>query len=649
MAFDEFPKIDRYSLNSDESVIALQHLLNKKTGFILRVDLPDLGCDFDVELVRNGDSASNWRFPIQLKGVETIRRIDDGQFISYPFATSRLGYLLRRLPAYGLLILYDLPSKKLYYDYADEIYKRLMERRGNDHWKGNDDVSILIPSGNVLTPESVDSLHRKFLSRFESATLMQSSQGAKYGLPEVSLESGQAFDVNNLEHVKQVLRKWGTTMIMQFDLQTVYGLLTRLPAEQIMADRELCMLALTTYAESGRNADSIFYTQRARKRFELTQQERRTMDFIGLKNRLYLGEISTVQYIEGTRALLPTLSQTDSITLRVQLLYFEISLVQWLEPMPMHLGDQVQQLFKEIDDAPLQEVWKQYLKVWNAQNMERWIAHFRIEGFAEGQIREHLGQPLPPLVLQERQKTLLKVHRMFYFFVAGIDAFAQKTDNALLQAHLFRIVVRFEFNFAEQKVRFVAPDDGAGDLSEHVRIADVAYNVFLESKLFREAYEVLLMQIDLLHVARYWQETVAGFDIGELMKRKDDLEKQHELAERLIIPDLLKKRASMEKETLLEILNLRSYNDAQFATLARIVFESGKFPRAWLEHILGWMKSYRLFHQRCKSDEIELVEVPVAPDEAFASPVAFTFRNRSTNIVSLVSTDMEGLLQSWGY
>jgi hypothetical protein len=649
MAFDEFPQIDRSSQNSDESVIELQRVLNKNTGFILRAEVPDFGSDFDVELIRNENSASNWRFAIQLKSIERIRTIKDDQYISYPFATSRLGYLLRRIPALGLVILYDVSSRKLYYDYVEEIYGRLMESHGSEDWKANSSVNILIPSANLLTQQTVTALHRKFVSRFERAALMQSSQGAKYGLPGVNLEPKLAFDVNNLEDVKQALRKWGTDLIQQFDLQTVYDLITRLPAEQIMGDKELCLLALITYCESGRNADSMFYTERARKRFELTQEERRTIDFIELKNRLYLGYIGSVEYIERTRALLPTISQTNSLTLRVQLLYFEISLVEWLEPMPLHLGDQAQQLFKDIDDASLQEVWKQYLKIWNTQNMERWIAHYRIEGFAEAQIREHLGRPLSTSVRREKEKILLKVHGMFYFFVAGIDTFAQKTDNALLQAHLFKIVVRFGLNFVVHKIMFDSPDDGSKNLPEHVKFAQVAFDVFLESKLFRDAYEVLLMQIDLLHVARYRQLSVTGFDIEQLMKMKASLERQHELQGKFLVPDLLQNKASKKNETLLETLNLKSYNDAQLGTLARIVFESGKFPRARMKNILDWMKSYRLFHQRCKSDEIELVEVPVSVNTAYANPVAFTFRNRSTNIVSVVSTDMEARLKSWGY
>src|SRR6202012_3789351 len=97
MAFDDLPKIDRPAVNSDQSTNALRNVLNPASGFVLRPDVPDLGCDFDVELIGEKENASNSRFPIQLKSVEETTVIQDGRFISYSFKTSRLGYLIRRI------------------------------------------------------------------------------------------------------------------------------------------------------------------------------------------------------------------------------------------------------------------------------------------------------------------------------------------------------------------------------------------------------------------------------------------------------------------------------------------------------------------------------------------------------------------------
>src|SRR5438067_2156211 len=127
MAFDDLPIVDTYSINEERSNIKLLELLNQTNNFICRKDVPDKGCDFDVELIGNG--ALNWRFPVQLKSVETLKLINDNEFISYRFETSRLGYLLRRPISGGLIILYSLEKDKCFYEYADKVYTRLTEER----------------------------------------------------------------------------------------------------------------------------------------------------------------------------------------------------------------------------------------------------------------------------------------------------------------------------------------------------------------------------------------------------------------------------------------------------------------------------------------------------------------------------------------
>ncbi|MNZ93185.1 hypothetical protein D3C78_1122420 [compost metagenome] len=64
-------------------------------------------------------------------------------------------------------------------------------------------------------------------------------------------------------------------------------------------------------------------------------------------------------------------------------------MVKGLEPMTLDMGEQIQQLFFDIDNANIDPLQKQYLKLWNAENLERWIGHFRSEGFAELSAREH--------------------------------------------------------------------------------------------------------------------------------------------------------------------------------------------------------------------------------------------------------------------
>ena len=79
------------------------------------------------------------------------------------------------------------------------------------------------------------------------------------------------------------------------------------------------------------------------------------------------------------------------------------------------------------------------------------------------------------------------------------------------------------------------------------------------------------------------------------------------------------------------------------------MMRSGKFPNADKSNIIAQMKSYQLFHERCKDTAIEVQEVTLPDDIAYAEPVVFVFKNKLTGIVSIFSSDMESLLKSWGY
>lgn len=651
MAFHELPKIDRPAINSDQSAKDLVTVLNMGAGFILRVDVPDFGCDFDIELINEQSDASNWRFPLQLKSIENISLVQDGQFLSYSFKTSRLGYLIRRQPACGLVVLYDVKTKALFYDYADLIYLRLMEERGSDDWKVNDHVNILVPAANILNAQSAEEIRKKFIWRFEQGTLMQSSHGAKYGLPAINLEPKSGYDFNNIDDVKKALKKIGMTLLLQFDLQIVYDLVSRLPVAHITADKELCLIALIAYAEAGKYADSTYYIERVRKRFELTRDEKHSVDFIELKNQLSLGDLSPRDYIDKCRKMLPDLTGTNVLILKINIMFFELSLVKALEPMPLHLGEDTQKLFFEIEDATIDDMQKQYLKLWNAENMERWIGHFRSEGFAEMQLRESMGRPLSFEERKDKAETLVRVHSMFYLFLNSIDKKAKETNNLLLQAHVIKVLIRFELSFQIDQISHETPvgDSPHDTLAHKVQLAEHAIQVFLNNSQFNNAYTVLLHLIDFVYVLQNRYGLAADYNMCGLEKMKEGLEKEFEFDGELSIPALLKRKKNQDANKGPGMSFLVGLNDSQLDTLAVMMMQSNKYPNAKKEHMIGEMKSHQLFHERCNNPHISVEQALVPDTLAYAYPVPFILKNALANIVSTADTDMNKLLTSWGY
>ncbi|MGF7230593.1 DUF4365 domain-containing protein [Arachidicoccus sp.] len=297
MAFKDTPQIDRFSKNSNISEVALEGCLNQAAGYICRRDVPDKGCDYDVELIENGTNITAWRFALQLKSVEKLTFVSDGTHISYNIETSRLGYIMRRIPARGLIVLYSLEQNKMFYDYADKIYERLMTDRDSDAWQDNDTVNIRIPIENVMDSDGVKKIHDIFINRFRSAAQMQSSHGAKYGLPTTNLSGDTGYDWNNLDDVKKMLVEYGIFLLNNYDLHIVYELISRLSHNEICADRELLKLAAATYCEIGMYSEARLYNKRFLKSTGITPNEKMVSDYIELKIGLGLGEVSIQDFI----------------------------------------------------------------------------------------------------------------------------------------------------------------------------------------------------------------------------------------------------------------------------------------------------------------------------------------------------------------
>src|ERR1700733_10701171 len=109
MAIYDTPQVDPSAKNSYRSERKLNDWINEDNQYILRKETPDKGCDFMCELME-GTGATNLKFPIQLKSIETLKLVEDKQYVSYPMLTSRLGYMLNYVPTTGIIVLYSLKS-----------------------------------------------------------------------------------------------------------------------------------------------------------------------------------------------------------------------------------------------------------------------------------------------------------------------------------------------------------------------------------------------------------------------------------------------------------------------------------------------------------------------------------------------------------
>lgn len=209
MAFFDRPIIDDASANNERSESAFRFFFNQASGFICRNDFPDKGCDFDVELISNGKDASNRRFGVQLKSVQNLPLLADGETISYSFETSRLGYLMNRLMGEGLFVIYDNANDLLYYELALNIYMNLMASRGNGDWQQLEKVNVHLSTRNVINQAALGKIHNYFSSRFDQAALFMNSHGHQHGLDIAANNQHTRYKIDDIEQLRKLLLDHG--------------------------------------------------------------------------------------------------------------------------------------------------------------------------------------------------------------------------------------------------------------------------------------------------------------------------------------------------------------------------------------------------------------------------------------------------------
>jgi hypothetical protein len=658
MAFYDSPQFDQSAKNSGKSVRRLMDVLNEETGFICRAQMPDMGCDFNVELILNGSKSSSWEFAVQLKSIEKLSLVDNKQFISYSFETSRLGYLMRRIPAMGIIVLYSVEDDKLFYDYVDKIYERLMIERENDEWKRNEKVNIRIPQNNILDQESVKGLKEIFKARFEQAMIMQNSHGDKYGLPSMSLSADFRYDFNNTDHIKKFLTEYGMLLLSNYDLEVIFRMISRLPNQEIYLSTELLLMGAISYAEAGLHTDSELFCKKLEK-FELTDEQQVMMEFVKLKNRTSLGYADMDEYFKSLEQLQQKVKNKEhKITIEINLIRENLAAQKALTAIPIELEKRIKNVFTEIEGLNANERVKLILTIWNCENLSYLITAMELEAIGKVQIVQSLGEQIPLQKRIEAAKEMIDLQNFFYDKVQQVNRIASEGDDKLLKAYSLSCDVKFfihhQINYVSSDIRVDQLDPGHFNsrITSKASYAATAYNYFNELTMGKDAYENLCNYIEILELAELQYQiqiprsTQDMYGLKKQMEEDMDLEPRP-LVFRKLISDKRKKENQDDSNGMPAIRNL---DDEQIESLARIAMKTLSLPEDRLSNIVNELKAYRLFHQRCQDENIEVLQFRTPYEQLaapYSLPVRFVLRHKKTGIETSPSSDMEYLLISW--
>lgn len=653
MAFDDLPQIDAASEHDDEAKNKLTGILSQKFGFIPREQIPDKGCDYLVELIEER-SAKNWHFSVQLKSIENPTLISNGDMISYPWLTSRLGYMIRNMPIYGLLVIYDVSSQKLYYEYVENIYLKLMERESDD-WKKNNQVNVHIPFTNILDITSVKSIHEAFLRRFTNLSKMTNDHAASYDLPVLKLNFVSEYDLNVTNDIVEILRKWGLSSIEVNDLPTLYELINRLPNSEIVQHKELSILAALTFSEAGKVADSAYYVQRTLKRFSLTDGENLMVHFISLKNDYGLGIIDATEFIKECKTLLgKTEDLANKITLRLNILNFELLLVKSFTIMPTELAEEINDLANIIDKMD-ETTNKYYLKLWNLENLSLFIGLVRTQGLNEMTVLEEFDRPLSLNQRRLAAERIVAMQGLFTRELYSVDEYAKDTNNLLLQAFAILLHTRSKLSLEIDLITFADNPDNLVErekwLAHHIGLAQHGFTVFMNNSLIGPAYTLLCLTSELHTIMTEWfnfDSPVIVLNLEENLKKlENDLECPPFESSVLKLIRRKKKMDKTDDDIHQGMKGLLLLDRNQMENLAEITIRSGKFPNARKENMLHEMESFKLFYQRCNDPDIYPMVSQVPIEIVYSIKPSFQLYNRRTGIFSLTNEDMNALLDAW--
>lgn len=271
MAFSDEPAVDDNAKKSEESVNAVKSLFTFRNGFISRVELPDYGVDFNVELISKESGASSRMFPVQIKSTGKIALVNRSgeKLIALSFKTSRLGYLCRRAPVCGIIVLYDDSTKICYFDYVDAIVARLTEEHGEIEWRQKESVTVHLPE-QLLDETALQALHYRFSQAHARNQLMLLHHGPSFGLVAypLNINSTPPLNFNDATQVSKLLEEFGGLLYNKQDYGMLLDLIGRLPTLAVSTSKTILFLSALTYAQVGNVIEAEYYLTKCFRRME---------------------------------------------------------------------------------------------------------------------------------------------------------------------------------------------------------------------------------------------------------------------------------------------------------------------------------------------------------------------------------------------
>lgn len=644
MAFNDNPQFDESARASEESVLAVKNWFTLRRGFRCREENPDNGTDLNIELGDpNRKDFTGSKFPVQIKSNQSIEIVykDSIPFISYSIKTSRLGYFSRIPPSYGLFVIYDVKSGNIYYDFTEKIIARIDEQRDDD-WKNQDKVKVNIPLTNVLSEETIITIYKTLIFRFENLARLIHEQGSNYSIPSNSFKSKNTeWDI--FEKFEQI----GYLLFNDREFDCMYRYFETTSRHKIINSKSQTLLAFITYCELGRAIEANFYLSKS-KRFnnDFDDFEKDLRELYILKLEYILGSIDTDKYADGLENL-QALTESDINRISICTNIMQLRLIGIFQEDKINELKLEEELFRLLDTVnkfeKIDDITKYHLKI----NIAETIFIYTVNLFLNIGKIVMIQRDLKRESNYRRQDALKVVPLLNLVNKILTEAYKfsinEKDENLRAESayKLGWIFVSMQFNLIMLKQL----ESSSLRLSQY----NDAHNYFAESiDIFKnkgrviEYRKALLGLYDLKFIYNFFKNELIGsvsciqiLDLIRKIELENDLPPINSATEDMINETYEKTDAKL----------LKDYTESNINDFLELLMKAYNLPVSCKENLLSSIKARAFFDKYNTENRFVLLENQPNANMPYSQPVWFIIQDKITGISTVGNTDINYIMK----
>ena len=191
-------------------------------------------------------------------------------------------------------------------------------------------------------------------------------------------------------------------------------------------------------------------------------------------------------------------------------------------------------------------------------------------------------------------------------------------------------------------------------LAYNMNLAAEGFQTFIAHNQHSQAYILLCISAELHIIATRWGNWESPVIEDQLKNNFEILERELEIPPfQSKVIRLIRNKSNPDTENSTPNSGMRgvvNLDDEQIENAVDMAINTGHYLNARREFMILEMHSFRLFYQRCKDADIyPVVADRTSKENAYSFQLRYQLVNKRTGIVSLISSDMDSLLQAWGY